>query len=153
MKKVLIAIDDSPIAQKIAKTGYALAQAMGAQTILLHVVSDVPFYSSFKYSPVIGFEGFNKAIESVTWQQLEEVAGNFLDNLKEILGDQNIETLVKQGDFGNTILETAKEEGADMIVMGTHGRRGLEKILVGSVAEKVLQRTLIPLFIVPAKYH
>ena len=79
MKKVLIAIDDSPIAQKIAKTGYALAQAMGAQTILLHVVSDVPFYSSFKYSPVIGFEGFNKAIESVTWQQLEEVAGNFLD--------------------------------------------------------------------------
>jgi len=153
MKKVLIAIDDSPIAQKIAKTGYALAQATGAQTILLHVVSDVPFYSSFKYSPVIGFEGFNKAIESVTWQQLEEVAGNFLDNLKEILGDQNIETLVKQGDFGNTILETAKEEGADMIVMGTHGRRGLEKILVGSVAEKVLQRTLIPLFIVPAKYH
>jgi len=151
MKKVLIAIDDSPIAQKIAKTGYALAQAMGAQTILLHVVSDVPFYSSFKYSPVIGFEGFNKAIESVTWQQLEEVAGNFLDNLKEILGGQNIETLVKQGDFGNTILETAREEGADMIVMGTHSRRGLEKILVGSVAEKVLRRTLIPLFIVPAK--
>jgi len=151
MKKVLIAIDDSPIAQKIAKTGYALAQAMGAQTILLHVVSDVPFYSSFKYSPVIGFEGFNKAIESVTWQQLEEVAGNFLDNLKEILGDQNIETLVKQGDFGNTILETAKEEGVNIIVMGTHNRRGLEKILVGSVAQKVLRHSLIPLFIVPTR--
>jgi len=151
MKKVLIAIDESPIAQKIAKTGHALAKAMDAQTILLHVVSDVPFYSSLNYSPVISLDGLNNAIESVTWQQLEEVASNYLDNLKEVLGGQNIETLVKQGDFGNTILETAKEEGVNIIVMGTHNRRGLEKILVGSVAQKVLRHSLIPLFIVPTR--
>ncbi len=151
MKKVLIAVDDSPIAQKIAKTGHALAKAMDAQSILLHVVSDVPFYSSLNYSPVISLDGLNKAIESVTWQQLEEVASNYLDNLKEALGGQNIETLVKQGDFGKTILETAKEEGVNMIVMGTHNRRGLEKILLGSVAQKVLQHSLIPLFIIPIR--
>ena len=151
MKKVLIAIDDSPIAQKIVKTGHALAKAMDADTILLHVISDVPFYSTLHYSPLITFDGLNRAIESVTGQQMEEVATNYLENLKALLDGENIETLVKQGEFANTILETAKEQNADIIVMGTNSRRGLEKMLIGSVAQKVLQRSLIPLFIIPAK--
>jgi len=151
MKKVLIAIDDSPIAQKIVKTGHALAKTMDADAILLHVGSNAPFYSTLHYSPVIGLDGLNRAIESVTGQQIEEVATNYLENLKALLDGENIETIVKQGDFANTILETAKEQDADIIVMGTNSRRGLEKMLVGSVAQKVLQGSLIPLFIIPAK--
>ena len=53
--------------------------------------------------------------------------------------------------YTDTILETAKEIGADIVVMGSHSRRWLENILMGSVAEKVLRDTEIPLFIVPLK--
>lgn len=151
MKKILIALDDSPIAQKVAKAGCQMAMAIDARAILLHVVSDRPYYTSLDYSPVMGFEGFNNAVETVAWEEWRKVASNYLKKIKELLGSPNIETLVKQGEFANTILETAKDQKVEMIVMGTHSRRGLEKILVGSVAEKVLQRSLIPLFIVPAK--
>ena len=62
-----------------------------------------------------------------------------------------IETVVSNGDFAETILKTATKLNVDIIVMGTHSRRGLEKILMGSVAEKVLRYSLIPMFIIPTK--
>lgn len=52
-----------------------------------------------------------------------------------------------------SILKTAKDLHTDIIVMGSHSRRWLEEILMGSVTEKVLQLTAIPLFIVPTKKH
>jgi nucleotide-binding universal stress UspA family protein len=57
--------------------------------------------------------------------------------------------MIKDGDSGDSILDAAKETNADIIVMGSHSRHGLDKILMGSVAEKVLRNSLIPLFIIP----
>ena len=67
------------------------------------------------------------------------------------MSDNKIKTIVKDGDFAETILNTAKDLDAEIIVMGTHSRRGLDKILMGSVAEKVLQHSSIPVFIIPTK--
>jgi nucleotide-binding universal stress UspA family protein len=75
----------------------------------------------------------------------------FLDKTKNHLGDKTIHTKVGEGDFAESILKTAKELNIDIIVMGSHSRRWLEKILMGSVTEKVLQLTTVPLFIVPTK--
>lgn len=153
MKKVLIALDYDPTAQKIAETGYGLAKAMNAQSILLHVISDPVYYSSLNYSPIMGFDGFNAidTIQPETADELKKTAQNFLDESKKFLGDESIETVVSSGEFGDTILETAKRLHADIIVLGTHGRRGLDKIIVGSVTENVLHHSLIPLFIIPTK--
>lgn len=153
MKKVLIALDYNPSAQKVAEAGYALAKAMNAQTILLHVTSDATYYSSLNYSPIMGFGGFSNSyiVETDTLEEIKKAAKIFLDKSKEHLGDDKIETVVKDGDFAETILSTAKELNADIIVMGTHSRRGLDKILIGSVAEKVLRHSCIPLFIIPTK--
>jgi len=153
MKKVLIALDYDPTAEKVAETGYRLAKAMNARTILLHVISDPTYYSSLNYSPIKGFGGFSSVdtIQSDTAEELEKVAQNYLDTSKKHLGDEMIETIVRNGDFGETILQTATDLNVDIIVMGTHSRRGLEKILMGSVAEKVLRHSLIPLFIIPTK--
>ena len=63
MKKILIALDYDPTAQKVAETGHKLAKAMKAQTYLLHVVSDSTYYSSPNYSPIMGFEGFSNMVE------------------------------------------------------------------------------------------
>ncbi|HRP56138.1 universal stress protein [Agriterribacter sp.] len=153
MKKVLIALDYNPTAQKIAEEGYALAKSMNAHTTLLHVISDAAYYSSDIYSPLMGFDSFTdfKFVETASAEQLREAALDYLDKLRQRLNDTTIQTIVKEGDFGEQILETATEINADMIVMGTHSRRGLEKILVGSVAEKVLRQSVIPLFIIPTK--
>ena len=153
MKKVLIAVDYNSTAQKVAEQGYALAKSMNAQITLLHVISDAAYYSSDIYSPLMGYDSFTdiKFIETASVEELREAALDYLDKSQQHLNDTTIQTAVKEGDFGEQILETATEINADIIVMGTHSRRGLEKILVGSVAEKVLRHSTIPLFIIPTK--
>jgi nucleotide-binding universal stress UspA family protein len=153
MKKVLIALDYNSTAQKVAEQGYALAKSMNAQITLLHVISDAAYYSSDIYSPLMGYDSFTdiKFIETASVEELREAALDYLDKSQQHLNDTTIQTAVKEGDFGEQILETATEINADIIVMGTHSRRGLEKILVGSVAEKVLRHSTIPLFIIPTK--
>jgi len=153
MKKVLIALDYDPTAQKVVETGHKLARALNARTILLHVVSDATYYSSLNYSPIMGFGGFSNVgtIQTDTAEELEKAAQKYLDKIRDHLDDERIETIVSNGDFGETILKTATKLNVDIIVMGTHSRRGLEKILVGSVAEKVLRHSLVPLFIIPTK--
>lgn len=153
MKKVLIALDYNSTAQKVAEQGYALAKSMNAQITLLHVISDAAYYSSDIYSPLMGYDSFTdiKFIETASVEELREAALDYLDKSQQHLNDTTIQTAVKEGDFGEQILETATEINADIIVMGTHSRRGLEKILIGSVAEKVLRHSTIPLFIIPTK--
>jgi nucleotide-binding universal stress UspA family protein len=60
---------------------------------------------------------------------------------------------VAEGDFADAILKTSKDLDADIIVMGSHSRQWLEKIILGSVTEKVLKITTLPLFIIPIKKH
>jgi len=153
VKKILIALDYDPTAEKVAETGHKLAKAMNAQTILLHVVSDATYYSYLDYSPIMGFAGFSgiNKIESDTTGELRRSAQEYLDQSKQHLGDAMIETIVGNGDFGETILKTATNVNADIIVMGTHSRHGLEKIVMGSVAEKVLHHSLIPVFVIPTR--
>ena len=153
MKKVLIALDYDPTAQKVAEEGFSLAKAMGVEVTLLHVITDPVFYSTSGYSPIMGYNGF----EDLGPIQLESIDGlknaslQYLDKSREHLGDKSIQTIVKEGDFADAILEAAKDLKADVIVIGSHSRKWLENVVMGSVTEKVLHHTLIPLLIVPTK--
>lgn len=155
MKKILVALDYNPSAQKVAEMGNELAKAMNAQMTLLHVVSDITYYSSLNYSPIMGFEGFNSPgmLDTDTIAVIKKAAQDYLDKSKSHLGDPTIETAVRNGEFGQTILDTAEEINADIIVIGTHSKRGLEKILMGSVAESVFHHSTIPVFIIPTKAY
>ena len=150
MKKILIAIDYDPSAEKVAEAGYALGMAMAADIVLLHVIAEPSYYSSMEFSPIMGFTGFaDPHIPQIVETELKKEAMRFLDRSKEHLGDGPIKTVVAEGAFADTILKLAKDEGADIIVVGRHSRRGLGKLLVGSVAEKILHHSTIPLFIIP----
>ena len=153
MKKVLIALDYDPSAQTVAEEGYKMAKAMNAQVVLLHVVSDATYYSSLNYSPIMGFDSFSNldVIQTEAVVELQNAAKEYLDKSRQHLGDSSIEIISRGGDFGDSIIDVATEINADVIVMGTHSRRGLEKILMGSVAEKVLRRSAVPMFIIPTK--
>jgi nucleotide-binding universal stress UspA family protein len=155
IKKVLIALDYNPTAQKIAETGFRMAKSMDAEVILLHVLSDFVDYSSTDYSPIMGFNGYNNLgpFQPDSVDGLTKASQFYLDKTKEHLADKTIQTIIKEGDYADTILKVAKDIHADIIVMGSHSRKWLEKIVMGSVTEKVLNHTTIPLFIVPTKKH
>jgi nucleotide-binding universal stress UspA family protein len=152
-KKVLIALDYNPTAQKVAEVGFSVAKAMNAEIILLHVVSDPLYYSSVEYSPIMGFSGFMETaqLQLNSLDSLKKASLHFLEKSKNHLGDKSIQTLVGTGDFADSILKTAKFINADVIVLGSHSRKWLENIVMGSVTEKVLHNTTLPLFIIPTR--
>lgn len=155
MKKVLIALDYNPTAQKVAEMGYSLAKTMKAEVILLHVINEPNYYSAYEYAPIMGFNGYVNAdlLKIAEPEELEQTSFDFLNNTKKHLNDDRIKTAVVEGATSESIIRAATELSADIIVMGSHSRRWLEKILVGSVTEEVLYHSPVPLFIVPTKEH
>jgi len=150
MKKMLIALDFNPTAQKVAEVGYSLAKSLGAEVVLLHVMVDPLYYSAIENYPIAGYTGtLITPLQIVDTDMTKKESQVFLEKIKRHLGDEAIQTLVKEGDFAEIILKTAKDNHADLIVMGSHSRRWLEEILMGSVTEQVLHHTSIPLFIIP----
>ena len=143
MKKVLIALDYDPSAKKVAKVGYQMAESMGAEVFLVHVFEDLVVYSLSYLN--MGSLQLDTVIE------LKDASQQFLDKTKLLLGHEAIQTVVKEGDFADCIIETAKELDVNIIVMGSLSKRWLENIILGSVSERVMKQTTIPMFIVPTK--
>ncbi len=144
-KKVLIAVDYDETSQLVAETGFSLAKALDAQPVILHVISEQPlYYSSYTYMRELRVDFF---------EDLKKSTQEFLDKTKKHLGDETVQTLLKDGEIAETILSTANEIKADLIVMGSHSRKWLENIIMGSQVEDVFKNTSIPLFIVPTKKH
>jgi nucleotide-binding universal stress UspA family protein len=155
MKKILIALDYEPSAEKIAETGNAIATALNAEIILLHVLAEPAYYSSMEYSPIMGYSGFmdsfNVGISEEVKNNISTLSQEFLDKSKAHLGNENIKTMITEGSFAESIVKCAGNEQVDMIVMGSHGRRGLNKLLMENVAEKVLQLSNVPVLVIPIK--
>lgn len=153
MKKILIAIDYHPTAEKVALYGHKIAKAMGANVALLHVLADAIFYSSSIYDPIMGFGGYTDlSMTPITIaNDLEQNTYLYLNKIKKFLEDENIKNYVKNGNCADVIIETAKEFEAEMIVMGSHSQKWLEHIFIGSETEKVLRKINLPLYIIPTK--
>lgn len=149
MKKILIALDYEPFAEKVAATGYAVAKAMNAEVLLLHVIMEPAYYSNTEYSPIMGFTGFTGLDTLELVKSLEQEAYGFLEQSRKHLGDESIKIAAVEGDFAQTIIDAAAEFDADMIVMGVHHRKGFDKFLMGNLAEKILNSTSIPLLAIP----
>jgi len=143
MNKVLIALDYDPSAKKVAEVGFQLAESMGAEVFLVHVVENLVAYS-------LAYLNMGP-LQLDTVVELKDASQQFLDKTKLLLGNKAIQTVVKEGDFADCIIETAKELDIDIIVIGSLSKRWLENIVLGSVSERVLKQTTIPLFIVPIK--
>ena len=153
MKNILIALDYDPTAQKVAEIGFSLAGNKDAAITLLHVIADPSYYASTVYDPIMGFGGYMNMdlMRPHIMDELKKTSLIFLEKSKHHLGDDAIKTIVREGSVAATILDVAKEINADTIVMGSHSRRWLENIVMGSITEYVLHRTAIPLFIIPTK--
>jgi len=148
MKKVLITLDYNPNSEKVVTMGHQLAQLMEAEICLFHVLSDVSYYG-MQYEPFMGYEGYAFPVDYQIQEEFVKVAKDYLEKTAAHLGGNNISTHLAEGDTAKKILEYAEEWGADVVVMGTHSHSTLEKLFLGTVASSVLERTSIPVYMVP----
>jgi nucleotide-binding universal stress UspA family protein len=142
-KRILVPLDGSELAEKALDHGEKLAETFGAEIILLQVVPFMPIYGAPELmTPFIVDE------------KQKEVAERYLTNLSEELKKRGLKATatVKTGQqVAVEIIDFAKESGVDLIVMCTHGRSGITRWVLGSVAHKVLTRAETPILLVHLK--
>ena len=150
-KKVLIAIDYNIGSNKVAEIGYEFAAAMNAKITLLHVVENNTYYTSFVTSPITGIGNFDTAtfFQYLNTDTPADAADYYLDKIKMHLNDDKINTLVEIGELSDGILTTAKKLDTDLIIIGSHNQKWLEKLLVGSTTESIINHSSIPIMIIP----
>ena len=148
MKKVMITLDYNPNTEKVVNMGYELAKLMQAEVCLFHVLAEVRYYG-MQYEPFMGYEGYAFPVDYRIQDEVVKVAKDYLEKTVKHLGIDNITTHLADGDTAQKILEYAEEWNADVIVMGTHSHSTLEKIFLGTVASSVLEKTKIPVYMVP----
>lgn len=145
-QKILIPIDGSPTAAKALDSAIGLAKAFDAQLRLVHVVEELAYLSG--YDQFGGYSGeLIKAMHDNGAKMLNEgmatakAAGVATDNM---LFDKFGARL------GETVAEAAKRWGADLIVVGTHGRHGIGRLLMGSGAEQIIRLAPVPVLVIRA---
>ena len=133
IKNVLVPVDFSENSKKILEAAGYFSGKCQAKLHVVFVVQSFDDYSGFfvPHMPVAKFE-----------EEMVEAAEQKMENF--LAGQKDIEEKVLVGDVAEEIIRHAEESGMDLIVMGTHGYKGLEKVMFGSVAEKVVRSSPCP---------
>jgi nucleotide-binding universal stress UspA family protein len=142
-KKILCPVDFSRFTQDFINYAADLAKKYGAELHVMHVVPTMTYFTP--YESFLTPENLI-AIEKNIQDEVE-------DNFEELLKDQDIPTkkVIKTGVPFVEIVAYAKSENVDLIVMGTHGHSGIEHILIGNVAEKVVRKSPCPVMTIRPK--
>lgn len=148
MKKILIALDYNPSAEKVAETGYALAKSMLAEVNIIHVITEAAWYA-MDYSPIMGYQGGYTAGTNEVLQDIKKEAENFLAATVAHLGDNKIITTILEGDTPEAILKHSIEWNADLIVLGTHSHHGLDRLFGTDTSAAIIKHSKVPVLAVP----
>ena len=145
-KKVLFCTDFSDNADYAFDFAYGIAKRDGGILYILHVIPYNPHQAyAESFITTEDLKKIQKAVE-------EDTANNYKKRYeKEIEEGIPYEFVTKSGREDDEILTFAKKENVDIIVMGTHGRTGIEHVFFGSVAEKILRHSPFPVFVIPCK--
>lgn len=142
-KNILVPIDGSPTAQRGLHEAIALAHTLAARLNLLFVLDAFPLKvditSAYSFEPVR--------------ENMKQYGENVLAKAKRLATDQGVraEGLLREtthGRVADVVLDQARELHCDLIVMGTHGRRGFNHLVLGSDAELVVRGSAVPVLLV-----
>jgi nucleotide-binding universal stress UspA family protein len=134
-KTILIPTDFSPSANEATRIACSLARAHGSKLFLLHVAQ----------RPITNVGGMPvPPPPALDWSALK----NELDRVAAGMKDVEVESRLVEGEPADTIVNVARERGTDLIVIGSHGRTGLSRLLMGSVAEHVVRKAGCPVLTV-----
>lgn len=147
--RILVTLDGSELAERALRPAFELADKFSSVVVLLRVAvpSDVPVMA------LPGMGGLYYDVQQADDTRAhEEAAGYLYSQRAEWLGiAQSVQTEVITGTPAEVILDVAQAKRIDLIVMSTHGRSGLSRLLYGSVAEGVLHGARIPVLLIPSK--
>jgi len=137
-KTILVPTDFSEFADHALDYAIALASELGARVHVVHALT----------IPELGVPELGVALISATMESMVQRGQAALDKLVASRPSANLATMLRTGDPRSVILEAAQELGADLIVMGTHGRRGVTRALLGSIAEAIVRTAPCPVLTV-----
>jgi nucleotide-binding universal stress UspA family protein len=135
---IVVPTDFEPASQAALGLAQDLAARLGAEVVLVHVYA-LPVYTYPGLEPAL-LPGFQSEVMAAARRALDQQAAEH----------GGLRAVLREGDAATEILAVAKELGARFVVMGTHGRKGLSHLFLGSVAERVVRRSAIPVMTVRA---
>jgi nucleotide-binding universal stress UspA family protein len=139
-KKILVPLDGSPLSEKVLPHAQALAKSEGAEIILLSV----------PVTPNLEFMARTPGLADIVIEDSEKETRAYLDKETTLLKEEGakVTSIMREGPIPEVILKVADEIHADMIAMSTHGRSGIQRWLMGSVADRVVHHAHIPVMLV-----
>ena len=150
-RRILVPLDGTSCSEAALPHAQALADKFGSELILLRVVEPAGYLPGPPADGGLWLAGASvapdveEAREDAAESYIEAVSESVSDRLR---GSNLVVTEVEWGGAVDQIAHSATEHQADLIVMGTHGRAGLERLLLGSTSESLLHHTDVPLLLV-----
>ncbi len=139
IKKILFPVDFTASSDKVLPYVKLMADKLGSKIFLVHVVRGAEEFAGFEMGAA-WYSSFEKELIDGA----EKAMARFVE--ENALNDASTTVIV--GSAGEEIVKFAEENGIDMVIMGTHGRKGLEKIMFGSVAAEVVKKAKCPVLTV-----
>lgn len=141
LNKILVPVDFSECSKKALEYALPLAEQFGAELTLLYVTPSSPPVPELGPLELVDLEDAVKALK-----ELQASASTALHS-------HSVQRLVRTGEPHAEIIRVAAEQGMDLIVLSTHGRTGLSRMLLGSTAEKVVRHARCPVLVVREREH
>lgn len=141
--RILCAIDFSDTSKEALEHAYALAEKHGASLVLVHAWQ-LPAYA-LPEGAIIADSQYLGRIETELQKSLDEVVARFAG------GPVSVSAKLSEGPAHLEVIRVAEEQKVDLVVIGTHGRTGLSHVLLGSVAERVVRTSPVPVLTVRHK--
>ncbi len=154
INKILIGIDDSKYAEHAAEYGFDIARKFNAAVGLVNIVEPILMpQMSGGIDPIGTMPQVSSGIEEVEMLDIQKSQSeNIVDRtIQKLAGDLEVTHFTEYGSTADGIIDCSKEFNADLIVIGTHNRTGLDRLLMGSVAEHVVRHSKVPVLVVPFK--
>jgi nucleotide-binding universal stress UspA family protein len=144
-KKVLYCTDFSKSSDCAFDYAFGIAKRDGGVLYILNVIPTPQQYDLERHLT-------RKQLDKITATLREDREKMFKDKyLSHIKDKTKVKIVTESGREDDEILKFAQKEKVDIIVIGTHGRTGIEHVVLGSVAEKIIRRSPIPVFVIPCK--
>ncbi len=141
-RKILAPTDFSPLSERGVAEASSLARSLGAELVLVHVVEPI----------VMGGEIHGAAAMATAFEGIQQSARRALERAVDKIKKRGhrCRGVIANGGAAAMIVDTAARVHADLIVLATHGRSGFSRLLLGSVAERVVRSAACPVLTVPA---
>ena len=152
IQKILIAVDDSRYADHAAEFGFEMARLCRAEVGLVNIIEPMIMPATGGDSITGITTDVSMVDEAEVVRIQKEAAENTVKRIQAQYADElKITNFTEYGITADGILKCSAEFGADMIVVGTHNRTGIDRLFMGSIAESVVRHSKVPVLVVPLR--